>query len=747
MAKLLFSFFSALVSVSSTIAFAQHDVGGGYPFNIPHTRPAVIDYTSAVSFPLTNVTPEVQTRVNVALEYAHGFWTFEAERNLREAILLHPEHPMPYVLAAFVQTIFSSGDFERANLYFDEGERRLSDGKVQLSEHELMWFQAIAPLFDGGIKTPTLQGLVHVERLQQILQKFPDDLEAKAFLALGNWIFKIGQPGQSEADRYKLRAETDDLIEDVITAIPNHPVHHYKIHLWNTGKDEFRALDSARANGPAQPRTAHLWHMPAHIFSGTYDSYFAMKQVEIAHRVDHKQMLERRIMPTTVHNYYHNYRDFGLRLTAMSGRILDATRLSLEMLRFGRLEHAQSRNAMVTLADATMRRLEQFQLWSYADEIRTKGYFDNLSVGVKEIDLQFQAAKLRQELRGLTYSNEVFAANRELVPALIKKIERINNELAVVGPAGKSVDAIFQDSRLWYEVAMRRPSGDVPEYYLKKLIDLKLTPASQLMLLAQELGHEDIAAELAKDLRVNAASKDLTDHLNLLTYYLNEQTTYQSFAANYREPIETAERNATFAITPPSSLLDLQGFTIAAKYPAVLTRIFANAESRHRNRVANPPTELKYLADINLEAMGPINPQHYKLPEYSGDNASAAAAFASPARGRYKAYVFAIGTSCEACNKQLLALNAARADLAKLGIELTAITTTGEVAHDIPTLADLDGSLHKTFGIWDQFVNQALHGLILIDSERTMLWDAADVHPLEDVKFLLEEFERVIRLN
>ncbi len=744
----IFGFCLALASID--YIYAQHEGGGGYPFDIPRTRPTTISYQPVVSFPITGISAEAQTRVDTALELAHGFWTFEAERNLREAILLHPEQPLLYALAAFVQTIFGSGDFERGDAYFAEARRHLATTTIALTERERMWFAAIEPLYNANLDS-RFRNSAHVELLQKLVERFPDDLEAKAFLALGNWLHRVLANDISDKDRSRVRAATDLLIEDVLTQSPTHPAHHYKIHLWNNGSDDFRALDSARASGPAQPQTAHLWHMPAHIFYNTYDHYYALKQVEIAHRVDHQQMHERQIMPTNVHNYYHNYRDFALGLKANAGQIHSAIDQGLIMLRFGRLDHLSSRYSFLSLVGKIMTRLEQFALWNRSQEIINQGYFDLLSSGRDDIDREFAATKLRQQLRAMTNSNEMFAANRDLINPLLKQLERISNESAANEPSGQRIAAMFEDSRLWYEIALRRASGnmpDVPEYYLTKLEALALTPASQLMLLAQEFGHDERAAAIADRLRADTISKNVTMQLDLLAYYLLEkQNMPASFAPRYREPIETAERNAMLSITPPVSLLDFQGLKIATMYPNVLARIIADAEARHADRLANPPEELRYLEDVDLERMGPANPQHYQLTSYTGHDTEAAEAFASPEPGRYKAYVFAVGTSCQLCNEQLLKLDAAKAELQKLGIDLIAITTTGERAHGIPTLADRDGTLHRMFNIWDGFSDRSLHGIILMNHERTVLWDSVTEHALKDVTFLLEEFRRVIRLS
>ena len=57
----------------------------------------------------------------------------------------------------------------------------------------------------------------------------------------------------------------DALANDVLAVDPMHPVHHYRIHLWD-GEKERRALNSAALCGQGSAGIAHMWHMPGHIY-------------------------------------------------------------------------------------------------------------------------------------------------------------------------------------------------------------------------------------------------------------------------------------------------------------------------------------------------------------------------------------------------------------------------------------------------------------------------------------------------
>ena len=83
--------------------------------------------------------------------------------------------------------------------------------------------------------------------------KYPDDMEARALLALATM-------GDS-------RYGAELMIREILAKQPDHPgAHHYRIHNWDYHEPE-QALFSAKRYGEIVPGIGHALHMPGHIFS------------------------------------------------------------------------------------------------------------------------------------------------------------------------------------------------------------------------------------------------------------------------------------------------------------------------------------------------------------------------------------------------------------------------------------------------------------------------------------------------
>ena len=69
-----------------------------------------------------------------------------------------------------------------------------------------------------------------IRDLESIIFEYPDDIEAKAFLAVWMW--------QSARDGLPIHSHgaVNALIEDVLDVEPMHPCHHFRIHLWDNEK-------------------------------------------------------------------------------------------------------------------------------------------------------------------------------------------------------------------------------------------------------------------------------------------------------------------------------------------------------------------------------------------------------------------------------------------------------------------------------------------------------------------------------
>ena len=89
--------------------------------------------------------------------------------------------------------------------------------------------------------------------LETIVQEFPDDIDARAWLAMVTW--------QNATDGIGSRQAVDTVIDTVLQVEPMHPgAHHYRIHLWD-GTKPIRAEKSAGAlrqdRAGDRPRLAH----------------------------------------------------------------------------------------------------------------------------------------------------------------------------------------------------------------------------------------------------------------------------------------------------------------------------------------------------------------------------------------------------------------------------------------------------------------------------------------------------------
>jgi hypothetical protein len=725
----------------SLSAHAQHVEGGGYPFEMPRTRPSLGERDAKLNFEITGLSPEAQMHTNLAVEAMHGFWIYQAERHLREVMRLAPLNPMPFALAAFAETIFGSGDYERGLGYFAQAKALYAVSKAQLSEREKLWFMAISALYDSDIAQPELRQMTHLQILEKIVSSYPNDLEAKAFMALATWLYQILNDSIPPTERQILTARTDLLIEEILQAAPEHPAHHYKIHLWNNGNEEFHALDSARASGPAQSHIAHLWHMPAHIFTRTRDIYYAMRHVDVAHRVDNAQLAQNQLMPTNVHNYYHNFRDFGLNLGANFGQLSEALNRSKAMLEFGRLPHFGSRIGHAFLALKMIQHLEKYEAWQRFGELDRQGYFDALATANTNFDQEFRAHLLRMRLRCLLSDQTQIAENLSTARDLVSELEGLKNQAALAGAANLTeLNALFEDARLWFEVSIRRNDDAVPGYYLEKLLQLNISPKTQLILLADDIGHRRSVEPIAVELLSAKSAQTITDQLNLLSFFASSPTPMSAEVQS--KLIESAAAN----IQPPVELKDFVGLAIARAHPRLLADVLEQAERRDRYERSNPPGAFAYIDRLNMDDMGPKHPVRQFLLEYRGANQAAAQAFATPEANSYKLLIYSAGPACLACNAQLQKLIAAKDVLENLGIETAVITATGENVAGLLTVPDADHDIHRQFEVWDQFNDEPLHGVFLLDSNRRLLWHSVTEHAVDQVDFLVGEFGRLIKL-
>ncbi len=283
----------------------------------PRQAAYLMDGTGDVHFPISTPDKDVQQFFNQGLGQLFGFWYFEAERTFRQAASIDPDCAMLYWGMAQANT----RNNKRAKEFIAQAVERLETA----SEIEKLHINAYAAYInETDSKKNKEKRENYIKALTTIVEKYPDEYQSKALLALNRWEFR--STIKLSDDDYK---EIEALLQTIFEKYPAHPAHHFRIHLWDT-KDAKQALTSAAICGQGSPRIAHMWHMPGHIYSKVKRFDDAAWQQEASARVDHANMMRDRVMPDQIHNFAHN-NEWLVRDLINIGRVSDALDLAQNM--------------------------------------------------------------------------------------------------------------------------------------------------------------------------------------------------------------------------------------------------------------------------------------------------------------------------------------------------------------------------------------------------------------------------------
>lgn len=256
----------------------------------PRQKPQVMEGIGTAVFPIMTKNPEVQKWFNQGNAMLHSFFFYEAERAFRWCLKLEPENAMAYWGLA------NATQGERAKDFVAEAVKR----KGSVTERERLYIEALEA---GMLPRPGSfrranpnasedQRREQMKKLETLCLKYPDDVEARAYLALS----------MMGGDRYG----TELVIREVLAKQPMHPgAHHYRIHNWDY-HEPAQALESCRKYTDAVPNIGHAQHMPGHIYSilGMWNE--AAISMDAATRVEKRYMQETLTFPFNNWNYGHN---------------------------------------------------------------------------------------------------------------------------------------------------------------------------------------------------------------------------------------------------------------------------------------------------------------------------------------------------------------------------------------------------------------------------------------------------------
>ena len=714
---------------------AGHSVHGEAFNEGPRQRAVLLSGMGEVDFPVSTSKPQAQAFIDQGVAQLHTFYYLEAERSFRQAALLDPDCVMAYWGMAMANT----NNAKRAEGFLKEAEARAK--KVRLTPREKLYLDALAAKYKaGGNDKGRRQGWLL--GLEAIVQQFPDDLNARVWLAMVTW------ENSGKGDGIGSRQAVEELIRSVQRVAPNHPgMHHYRIHLWDNVKPEM-ALQSAALYGPAAPGIAHAWHMPGHTYTGLKRYADAAYQQEASARVDHAAMIRDRIMPFEIHNYAHNNQWFATSASHV-GRVRDGIAVARDLVEQPRDPQKNGKNDGGAPQRSGRARwselLVRYELWDALIEATESGALDWSDIPLER--------KERLHTLGIAHAGKGDKAGLALqidgLKALGKEGFEKEEEPSFVGPP--TPERVRRDKKP--VPGLDAATAELEGYAL--LLDGKPEDALSRFEKAKSMRPEALArAQLAAgnaEKAVETARKAVRDHVNelpplaCLVEMLHAKGLEDEAKAEYRKLL-TLARGAD---------QDLP----------VLRRIEHIASAWSSEGWAPPTAPAESETDdaaahrIDLTRLGPLTWSPYQAEPFTLPDTSGTPRTLEEYRGKNVVVIFYLGGACAHCMQQLQAFSQEVEALRGLDTEVVAIGTDDlettrrlkqnedKIAFPMPLLADPGMAAFRAYRCFDDFEVAPLHGTFLIDRQGRVRFQRIAYEPFLDVAFIKSEAERINKLQ
>lgn len=785
--------------------------GHGQAFNEgPRQSAYLLDNPDSVHFPVTVATDELQRFFDQGVGHLHGFWYLEAERSFRHVAAADPDCAMAYwgLAMANVSNDERAAQFariawlkrglvtEREQLYIDALARFWGvEGPDEPSEPDAVdepdeeadagadegdaeaWYDdgedEVEPRTraqkEAAEKAAEEERELRRERAQQLVEdyetivwEYPDDIEAKAFLANRLWMNqRYGLPISS-------RHANEALLQQVFAREPMHPAHHYRIHLWDRPEWAERVVDSAVNSGPSWATIAHMWHMGGHIFARLGRHADAAWQQEASARVDHAHMIRDHVLPDQIHNFAHN-NEWLTRSLRHCGRFEDSVELAKNMIELPRhplYNRLDKRGCSASWG--RIRLLETLELYEQWDELALLSETMYLERSLDSADEALRAFALG---KAHAHRGDDAAFERELL-SLEAMLARAKSERA------SGLDAAEERAlELEFEPAdVRAAMADALGEHAGTLEDLRDKIAS-LKALRAVLAGEDVVPNLER-LEEHGFEKSQLARLQLEAGLEAED---DELVAQAVELARAATEKADGQLVPWATLAEclwrsgaeeeaLEAFDELRAYSAradlalpVFERLAPLAAARALERDwrvrVTVPEDVGRRAEVDLEALGPAYwtppfAEDWTLPDAFGNDVSL-----SDWSGRPVLVILFLGFGCVHCVEQLGVFEPAAAEWREAGIDIVTIgtDTVEQLARSLgpdeldtgfafPILADPELEVFRRYRAYDDFEDMPLHGTFLVDADGRVRWQDVSYEPFMDEDFLLAESQRLLAL-
>jgi len=719
-----------------------------------------------VHLPVAGLGSEAQAFFDQGMCQLHAFWYFEAERSFRMVAKLHPDCAMAY----WGMALANVENAPRAAALIAEAVRRSAGA----GRYEQLWIDAYAKYYrlDEAARTELRSGddervkkaiagsktanekrddrrTLHktlLEDLGTIVHEFPRDAEARALLALELWDL------QDWGSQVRSHTAVDVLLDSVFALAPEHPAHHYRVHLWDTNAGE-RGLRSAEAIGASAPGIAHQWHMAGHIYAKLHRHAEAGWQQEASGRVDHAHMHRDRVMPFAIHNYGHN-QEWLARSLSRQGRIHEALAVAKNLAELPRHPERNRLAVEDDIAGYARARLasicEEHGLWSTALELARDGYLEPGDEVQAELPRLALLARAHFRLGSVADGDAMVTAVKALLPKAraerARAIDEAEDKAIAKGRERKRhVEAVE---------AAARGSVDV----VTALLDLQDALAAERLLATGDAA--GAAAALAK---VAGVPKHLLADVQLAAGDGKAAVeTLRDEVKEHPHRLPTLGRLvlAYRAAADPANADALQ------QREAELAR-FPGASGPLAERLGLPPPREVTVADFGadfgprpeLATLGPARWQPQPAPALVLPRAGGGTFDLAGQSGKPTLVVFYLGFGCVHCVEQLRALAPQAAAFAALGIDVVAVGSDAAdqaaaslAAMDeaerfpFPLLADPQLTAFRAWRCHDDFESMPLHGTFLVDGNGRVRWQDVSFEPFTKLDWLLGECKRLLVL-
>jgi peroxiredoxin len=700
-----------------------------------------------INFPVTSKVPEVQAFINQGVGQLHGFWYYEAERSFRHAAMLDKDCGIAY----WGMALANIDNATRARKFMTECGKH----KAGLSERETMYIDALDAYFKADGNKRKERNEAYTRAIEKILHKYPDDIEARALLALQLW--KNRDSGIPITSYYAI----DALVDQVLRVDSLHPAHHYRIHLWDIDRAD-NALASAALCGQGSPGIAHMWHMPGHIYSKVKRYDDACWQQEASARVDYAHMMRDRVLPDQIHNFAHN-NEWLIRDLIFVGRMHDALGMAKNMIelprhpKYNTLTRGSSSFGRLRLFEV----LSRFELWDETVALADTMYLeptDNENEQVKRLRALGEA----HYRRGDTAGGDAVLGQLQQRWADVKSAE----SKAMVEAEAKAVS----EKKSAEDVAKARERAKNP---------FNQRTGALVKAIDELVGHQAVAhGDVARGLEfLRKAGSVEPEYLAKLQFLAGERDKAIEAARNH----VNSRKNEVIPLATLVELLWLADKKDEAKKSLDELRVISgmmDTDSPIYRRIGPIAKELGYgdsakgeewklvkgpKSDTGerppLDSLGPYRWRPQLAANWSLKDCNSAGHALADYQGKPVVLLFFLGHGCLHCAEQVQAFGAAAKDYEAAGIQLVAISSDDVEglkqsienykggAIPISLVADSALEAFKAYRCYDDFEQQALHGTFLIDGQGLIRWQDINYQPFMDTKFLLGESQRLLKIK